>query len=265
MLKIKNFFSKQDTAINNTTNKKITLPIVDQDIATDNTETIAIAMPTVDKDIARDNTETIAITTPTIDQNPVITPEIPCSEYKPVEKSRHVTFMLKNGYFYPQGKRLRSIVHGGYWVEGAALYDLHRGLNIEAAGSFFSKKGSDKKTKITIPTFGLGLKYFWRHDTTIRLFLGIGGRIFFYKEKNNSHYIVPSIKKTLVGGILNAGVSFNPYKGLLIDLFADYTFAKVPRKNRYCTGNEISNCTPSKTYQTNIGGLIAGVGVGYTF
>ena len=203
-----------------------------------------------------------------------ITPDTLRSHQKEMEKSRHdITFMLKNGYFCPQEKRLRSIFHGGYWVEGAALYDLHKGLNIEAAGSYFSKKGtatnSTEKTKVSLPTVGLGLKYFWRHDTSIRPFVGAGGRVFFYREKNNSPYVVRSVKKTVGGGILNTGVSFNPYKGLLIDLFADYTFAKVHPKKSCCTGDslvdEISTCIPSCSYKTAIGGLIAGIGIGYTF
>jgi hypothetical protein len=190
------------------------------------------------------------------------------------EKSRHgVTFMLKNGYFHPQEERLRSIFHGGYWVEGAILYDMYKGCNIEFVGSYFKKEGtainSNTKTKITIPTLGLGLKYFWRHDKSVRPFLGTGGRIFFYREKNNSHYVAHRREETLAGGILNAGISFNPCKGLLIDLFADYTFAQVHPKNHCCAGkslgNEISNCTPSCSYKTNIGGLIAGIGIGYTF
>lgn len=192
-------------------------------------------------------------------------------------KNKHnydITITIKNGYFYPQEKSLRNIFDkhgnkGGFWFEGAMRYDLYKGLNIETSGSYFKHDGyalcGNEKTTITIPTFGLGLKYFCPAHDKIVPFIGSGLRLFFYKEQNCSQYVT-SFSKTVVGGMINAGLEFKVHNGFFIDLAFDYNIAKL--KNNCCSAyfhNNILSCCPSCYNDIYIGGIIASIGIGYTF
>ena len=205
---------------------------------------------------------------------------------------------IKNGYFYPQDKTLRCIFDrcgskGGYWLELAVRYNFWKGLNVEASGSYFKRKGralySSECTEVKIPTVGLGLKYFFTPidfcddcdccdncNNWWSFFLGGGLRVFFYHEKNNYPYVLSCREKTTAGGMVNAGFEFRVWKGLLINLFADYNFKKL----RFCCDNTCgtSNCQstcsntsnnvcacPSCNFDIHLGGLVAGVGIGYAF
>jgi len=233
-----------------------------------------------------------------------------------------VALTVKNGYFYPQEDVLRDIFDrngskGGYWVEGALRYNFWKGLNVEASGSYFKRKGyalcspcsttccdtsccctpcwtcttnscnnccsSCECTEVKIPTFGLGLKYFFECTKHIEFFVGAGLRLFFYHEQNYSPYVQQCVDKTVPGGMVNAGIEFNVYKGFFIDIFADYNFGKL---NLDCCNNScypcttcdtccVSNCNPccspcspccsSCAYDIHVGGFVGGIGIGYKF
>lgn len=192
---------------------------------------------------------------------------------------------IKNGYFYPQDKVLRNIFDrcgnkGGYWIEGAVRYNLWKKLDIEASGSYFSKKGKalcgTECTKVKIPTFGLGLKYFFNFGDLssnsdfldkLSVFLGAGLRVFFYREKNGSCYVKRCYKKTTVGGMVNFGFEFDVHKDFFIDLFFDYNFKKLKPccNNNCCNVNVNGTCCPSCFADLHLGGLVAGIGLGYKF
>jgi len=231
---------------------------------------------------------------------------------KEEEKENRWAVTLKNGYFYPQDCNLRNIFcrcgnKGGYWVEGALRYNMWKGLDIEASGSYFKKDGKalcgNDCTTVRIPTFGLGLKYFFnlgdiknsdsKFLDKLYFFLGAGMRIFFYKEKNCSCYVQQCVKETKVGGMVNVGFEYDLPKNFFLDLFFDYNFKEFkPCCNDCCCNN--SCCTPccsssccNTCCNTNccnnccnsidgsscpscfdclkIGGLVVGLGIGYKF
>jgi len=201
------------------------------------------------------------------------------------ETDRGWAITIKNGCFYPQDKTLRAIFDccgskGGYWLEGAVRYNFWKKMNLEASGSFFKKEGkalcSDVCTKVKLPTLGLGLKYFFRDmdycgcDWRDRwlFFLGAGLRVFFYKEENASPYVLRCIKKTTVGGMVNAGFTVMARKHFFIDLFADYNFKKLCLDcDDVCvqTDNITGCCKPSYFCKLDLGGVVAGIGLGGTF
>lgn len=213
---------------------------------------------------------------------------------------------LKNGYFYPQECVLREIFDrsggkGGYWVEGAVRCRVWKGLNVEASGSYFKHDGcalcGTECTEVKIPTLGLGLKYFFNcadfcddcSDWCKRfsLFLGAGLRVFFYRERNGSPYVIQCVDKTTVGGMVNFGIEIDVYKGLFIDLFVDYNFKKLnidcndcnsccnsccdPSCTPCCTpctttsSTSCGFCCPSCRFDIHVGGVVGGVGIGYKF
>jgi len=204
----------------------------------------------------------------------VISQENECLEQK------RFAFKVKNGFFYPQESVLKNIFarsgsKGGYWFEGAACWRLWNNLNLEASGSYFERSGralcGSECTKVKIPTFGLGVKYFFngnKFSNCYRSFLGrispfIGGglRVFFYRECNQSQFM-KTIEKTTVGGMLNAGIEIDLFRDLFVDLFVNYVGAKVKPT---CNKVDSIECCPSCIYDLNIGGVIFGAAIGYKF
>ena len=187
---------------------------------------------------------------------------------------------LKQGYFIPQEKVLRDIFSccgskGGYFVEGALRYNVWDCLYLELNGSYFGRKGRAVISTTTpdnscckqscgcgegvsfkMPTIGLGLKYYWWFHDCISLFVGGGIKGFFVKIKNDSLYVPRCDNKNAVGGFVHTGLLFDVYKGLFIELFADYlgTRLKCP-----CAD------TSSIQYKLNVGGFAGGLGIGYKF
>jgi len=206
-----------------------------------------------------------------------------CSHAENTEKKskkkekRRWAVTIKNGYFYPKDEVLRNIFcqcgkSGGYWIEGAVRYNMYKGLNLEASGSYFEKNGKALNgtacTKVKIPTIGLGLKYFLNCFDKVSFFAGAGVRIFFYNEKNESDEVKRCYKKTTVGGMVNFGCEVDVYKGFFVDLFFDYNFKKLTPCN--CDNCRSYNpntgtCCPSSFADLHIGGLVTGIGLGYKF
>jgi len=197
---------------------------------------------------------------------------------------------IKSGYFYPQEKILRNIFDrcggkGGYWLEGAVRYNIFKYLDIEASGSYFNREGralyGNECTKVKIPTIGFGLKYFFtqidfyngegKYENRWSFFLGSGLRVFFYRENNTSPFVLNCVKKTTVGGMVNLGFEFRVWKKLFLDLFMDYNVKKLHlnRKNlcnsSYRLAGDNCLCFPSCTHDIHLGGLVSGIGLGYSF
>jgi len=207
---------------------------------------------------------------------------------------------IKNGYFYPKDKTLRCIFDccgskGGYWFEVAARRSVWRDLNVEVSGSYFGKEGRvicanncvNECTKVKIPTLGFGLKYFFNfnkdecEDSCFRekfsLFIGAGLRVFFYKEENCSSYVINCFKETTVGGMVNAGFEYDITKSFFMGLFLDYNFKKLqPCCDNNCYNNCCltsqttqnacqTSCCPSCFHCIDLGGLVAGISLGFKF
>jgi len=217
----------------------------------------------------------------------------PCCD--PCDDCYGLAFTVKNGFYYPQDCTLRNIFDrksskGGYWVEGAFSYNFWKGLNAEVSGSYFSHKGialcGTECTEVKLPTFGLGLKYFLRPADwcdcccnncfeRVSFFIGGGLRLFFYRERNSSPYVIQCIDKTVTGGMVNFGVEFDVWRCFFIDLFVDYNFAKLnlDRNDVCCTpccnpctqSTACGFCCPSCCYDLKLGGVVAGIGLGVKF
>jgi hypothetical protein len=187
---------------------------------------------------------------------------------------------LKQGYFIPQSKVLREIFDchsskGGYFVEGALRYNVWDCLYLELNGSYFGHKGcavvttlsstntSDKCCRscgecvdFKLPTLGFGAKYFyWFHDC-VSFFVGGGLKGFFVRIKNDSPHVRCCDNQSAVGGFIHTGFLFDVYKGLSIELFADYLGTRLK-----CPCTEAS----SIRYKLDVSGFAGGLGIAYSF
>ena len=183
---------------------------------------------------------------------------------------------LKQGYFIPQDKTLRSIFDGcgskgGYFVEGAVRYNVWKCLYAEINASYFGHKGralvstvGDQSCTCTygecvnfkLPTLGAGLTYyFWFRDCA-SFFVGGGLKGFFARITNDSPYVPRNDNQSSVGAFVHTGFMFDLYKGFSLELFADYLGSRLK-----CPWQQ----TSSLRYKLDISGFASGIGLDYCF
>ena len=195
-------------------------------------------------------------------------------------------FSVKQGYFVPQSDTLRDMFKcsggpGGYFVEGALRWDVYKGLNLELNSSYFGHNGRALATTITtssscvchssscssgccssyriefkMPTVGFGLKYFYCFHNRCNVFIGGGIKGFFVRIKNESPYVPCHDNSSAVGGFVHAGLLFDIYKGLFLEVFADYLGSRLDYPCEDC-----SSCQ----YKLDVSGFAGGLGIGYKF
>ena len=155
---------------------------------------------------------------------------------------------FKAHYLQPSEEAFRDIYGGGMMYGGEVSIGVWRGLDLWIGGSYFSKKGeltfTKEETKLEIYPLGGGLKY--RLTTGILdLYVGVGLNYYQYKESNP----LGDISKGGLGYIGKIGTYVKVTGGLVVDLYVNYSYCK----------------TKPADFEINIGGIEAGVGIGYEF
>lgn len=197
------------------------------------------------------------------------------------------SFLIKQGYFYPQEKCLRDIFQcagsrGGYYLEADMRYNFCKGFNIEIDGSYFSHKGCSvvyaydfvcsntliecQQTQecgyscgdpvcFKAPAIGFGLKYIYDPCCWLGILIGGGFKVFFVSVDTQYPFIISHQSSYAPGFYVQTGLQFNPCGGLLIEVFADYMYGRMCSNSSCCSNN----------YKVNVGGFATGVGLGYKF
>lgn len=144
--------------------------------------------------------------------------------------------------------------------------------------------------KYKLGTVGLSLKYYFelcRHDWLVP-YLGAGLKLFVVNINNGSPYVQQCETYKKVGGAIHAGMLFRICGGFFADLFVDYLARSIKCGNSCkdsCSSNCSTNCGSCCPTSCNtscnsccnnacgkdscprlkIGGVFAGVGIGYQF
>ena len=155
---------------------------------------------------------------------------------------------LKGHYLHPSEEAFRDIYGGGMMCGGEISIALSRGFEVWLGGSYFSKNGeltfTKEETKLEIYPIGGGLKY--RLTTgAFNLYVGAGLNYYQYKESNP----LGDVSKGGLGYIGKIGSYVKVTGGLLVDLYVNYSYCKIKPAD----------------FEINIGGIEAGVGIGYEF
>lgn len=155
---------------------------------------------------------------------------------------------LKIHYLHPSEEAFRDIYGGGMMYGGEISIGVWKGLDVWLGGSYFSKKGeltfTKEETKLEIYPLGGGLKY--RLTTGVfNLYAGAGLNYYQYKESNP----LGDVSKGGLGYIGKIGSYVKVTGGLLVDLYVNYSYCKIKPED----------------FEINIGGIEAGVGIGYSF
>lgn len=155
---------------------------------------------------------------------------------------------VKGKYFLPSEDAFQDIYGSGIKYGGEINIGVLKNLYIWFGGDYFSKNGeltfTGEETTIKITPIGGGLKYMFEMRG-FKPYLGLGILYNQYSESN----VIGDVNEGGMGFIGKLGVNLIVAKGLLMDFFIDYSYCKM---------------TPAD-FTINIGGIAAGIGLGYKF
>lgn len=160
-----------------------------------------------------------------------------------------VTIEFKGIHFSPSEKAFKDIYGGGTMYGGEVSIDIWKNLAVWLGGSYFARKGeltfTKEGTKLTITPIGIGIKYSFPIVKMIDIYAGVGANYYSYKEENP----IGKADKGGLGAVVKTGFQVNVFKGVIIDLFFNYTNCKIRPAD----------------FKINIGGTEVGAGLGYRF
>jgi len=204
--------------------------------------------------------------------------------------SRDILMEFKAGYFKPTSTPFKNIYSGGAIFGPEVTFQLvdHYELYGFASVDYFHKDGFSvglsTPTSITLVPLAVGVKYFFpiwgcndendcleiaakscENDcdgegmVDVDLYVGLGFQPVHVHLNNDSSFVVPSQSNWAYGGIAKAGVYLTFLCGAFIDLFIDYSFARVS------FSGTPPPAMPILPVKANINGVIFGGGIGYRF
>jgi hypothetical protein len=170
--------------------------------------------------------------------------------------AENIIFELKGSYFFPSDKDFRGIYGSGFMYGAELTIGVHKGFSVWLGVNFFRKNGdlpfSQEETSLNNSLFGGGLRYNFYSGKRIDIYGGIGAYNFHSNESDligNVTSLIGNITTSSVGPVGKLGVNIYITDKLLFDLFIEYSYNKVK---------------PS-VFGDNIGGIAAGMGLGYQF
>lgn len=176
-------------------------------------------------------------------------------------EKKHFRLSYRMGYFLPNNKVIRKIYHHGISYQLEFDWNFWKGFYFFSNADYFSNSGHSlnfhSDTQIRIVGWLNGFGYLYKWASWIGLYAGIGPKAFFYYNHDHAPYVKENISKTTAGFGTKTGFLFFPYKCILVDLFADYSYGRVHFKNQ-----RSSNIL---RFSTNAGGLTIGGGIGAQF
>lgn len=157
-------------------------------------------------------------------------------------------FNVRVNYFFPSQRSFQDIYGQSLAFSGEFNFRLWKSVYLWLIGSYYSKEGSlpstREATKMTLIPVGGGIKLKFGSGT-IRPYIGFGPVVYFYEESNP----IGIAKGSQAGFIGQAGLNTKITGRLFLDISANYTYCKVRPQH----------------IEADIGGIQAGLGLGYRF
>lgn len=183
--------------------------------------------------------------------------------------ARDVLLEFRGAYFKPTGDRFKHIYTGCMGLYGGEVAVQLSECNEHWYGFFsidyLSKKGYSiglgNPTKVTLLPLGIGVKYLtpacWCDNTD--LYVDLGFQPVRVHTHDISSYVIPTITKWALGGIVKGGAYVTFSCNFFLDVFIGYSFAKAKSN---LTGAPTGPVVP---LDSSVSGAIFGAGVGYRF
>ncbi len=163
-------------------------------------------------------------------------------------KERTLSVKLGVSYFQPSEKATKDIYGGKAVIRGEVNLKVWKFIDLWLAGSHYTKRGNlpftKEATRLILTPVGGGVKIVFKNGI-INPYVGIGPVMYFYRERNP----IGLAKGTKVGIIGQAGCYLKVIGGLLFDICIDYSYCVVKPQR----------------IKSNIGGIKAGIGLGFEF
>jgi len=160
-----------------------------------------------------------------------------------------VIIEVKAAYFNPSEQAFKDIYGGGRMFGGEVSVGIFEGFSLWLGGSYLTRDGvltfTQEETKLEIMPLGGGIKYFFPMLKIAHLYAGVGVNYYAYKEENP----IGNVIKGGIGYLGKIGILIKVFKGLMLDAFVNYSYCKMMPAD----------------YEINIGGIEAGVGLGFRF
>jgi hypothetical protein len=183
----------------------------------------------------------------------------------PVPRKRCCFIDGNVGYFYPFSSKLRSVISGGADYQLSVTYQVMKHLGVFVSGDFFiqtgESTGSDSDCKLWILPVSLGVRGtydFWASRDKSHLVMGyasLAPRWYFVEARNYVSYLDKNDFANGFGGMGGLGMAYL-YKYLTVNVILQASFGNV---------HTHTSIPYVATPNTQVGGLVAGGGIGVNF
>ena len=163
-------------------------------------------------------------------------------------KATDVTVELKAHYFSPSEQAFKDIYGGALMYGGEVSVGIWRDIDLWLGGSYFSEKGeltfTKEETKLELIPIGVGAKYRILSGN-FSFYAGLGLNYYQFKETNP----IGDVSEGGLGFVGKIGSNVAVVGRMLLDFYVEYTYCKIKPAD----------------LEINVGGIAAGVGLGYKF
>jgi hypothetical protein len=180
--------------------------------------------------------------------------------------SRDILVEGKVAYFHPLGHRFREIYGGGalYGGEITARFSECAQWFGFLSVDYFSKRGFSigllTPTKVSLLPIAFGVKYFMPFaNQPGDFYVGLGFQPIRVHTFDQSSFVIQKQTRWAFGGIAKVGIYLCLAENFLVDLFFDYSFARISQRK------SLTPVGPVIPLHANVSGLIIGIGVGWRF
>jgi outer membrane protein W len=188
-----------------------------------------------------------------------LTPTPPCSFSQPV-------FEVKTGYFFFSNSKMRRVYDQGGWdVQLSSSFPVgapskRLSLHAYAALEYMNYAGrsleENQKTTLWEIPVTLGLKSVILLGSQRHYYFTLGPRYFYIHQHNQSLSVDREKSRNGLGFFANTGFNFKLGRHFFIDIFGEYSYAKIRFHTHKCN---------VYTRKIQVGGFTVGGGIGYTF
>ncbi len=181
---------------------------------------------------------------------------------KSTEKNEYRSLVeFKAGYFFFTDHKMRKVFdQGGLDLQLCASGPVWQWLHVYGSVEYLEKHGRSlgrhQKTRIWEIPLSLGLEAVAKIGKMMQYYFTIGPRYIFVHVHTKSHFFDKTMNQNGLGGFANTGFHFFPTEHLVIDIFGEYSYARMhfhPHK-KHVYGDS-----------RQVGGLTFGGGIGYVF
>lgn len=168
---------------------------------------------------------------------------------------------VKAGYFFFASSPMRKVFdQGGLDLQISGAYPIQTYLRIYGSVEYLQKSGHslgehDKTSYWAIP-LSLGLQPVFEIASYCSYYFTLGPRYFFARVHNHSSAVPRHMKGNNIGGFANTGFQFIISKHFLIDIFGEYSYARLAFHPSTST---------AEGHTVQVGGFTFGGALGYAF